>query len=452
MPGGWTPDGKSIAFIRADTLYAQALDGGKPRALAHGGEMHSVAWSPDGRWIACVLGNRQAQQPGFLFANMGTAALGLIPAAGGATLKITEDQYYSSGPVWGPDSRSLMFISNRGGGADLYRMRLRRNGRPDGEPWQLTNGLRVLSVSVSRDGRRFAYADFQETSNVYSLPIPAGGPVSVRDAEPVTRGTEVIEGLEVSRDGRWLAFDSDQHGNQDIYRLALPDGEAERLTDDDAEEFQPTWSPDGSGIAFHAFHGGRRHIFVMDADGRDRHQITDGADDDRSAEWSGDGRTLYYLRNFNGPGSEIRALTRDKDGKWSSPRTVFKGETYPPLPSPDGRLVAFTNAGAVRVVRSDGDSVRTLVPRSNGAAPRAVYVDWSEDGRTVYYLAIDPAERATIWSVPVAGGTPRLLVRFDDPTREWHRFGFKTRRGRFYFTVGDRQSDLWMADAEKGRH
>jgi hypothetical protein len=66
----------------------------------------------------------------------------------------------------------------------------------------------------------------------------------------------------------------------------------------------------------------------------------------------------------------------------------------------------------------------------------------------VYYLAVDPAERVTIWSVPAAGGTPRLLVRFDDPTRDWHRFGFKSRRGRFYFTVGDRQSDVWMADVD----
>ncbi|MFL5475492.1 MAG: hypothetical protein ACJ8A6_07365, partial [Gemmatimonadales bacterium] len=137
------------------------------------------------------------------------------------------------------------------------------------------------------------------------------------------------------------------------------------------------------------------------------------------------------------------------DGRWSAPRTVFRGETYPALPSPDGRLVAFSNAGAMRIVRSDGNSVRTLVPRGDGKAPQAVYVDWSEDGRTVYYLAVDRAERATIWSVPVGGGRPRLLVRFDDPTREWHRFGFKTRRGRFYFTVGDRQSDLWMADVEQ---
>jgi Tol biopolymer transport system component len=303
-------------------------------------------------------------------------------------------------------------------------------------------------VSVSRDGRRLVYADFEETSNAYSLPIPTGKVASVRDAEPVTRGTQVIESIEVSRDGQWLTFDSDLRGNQDIYRLRLPSGEPERLTDDDAEEFWPTWSPDGGEIVFHGFIGVRRHLFLMAADGRDRRQLTDGPDDDRSPEWSPDGRTVYYLRNFNGPGNEIRALTRGKDGTWSAPRTLFRGETFPALASPDSRLVAFANAGAVSVARSDGDSVRTLVPRAEGSAPRAVYVDWSEDGRTIYYLAVDPAERATIWSAPVGGGAPKLLVRFDDPTREWHRFGFKTRQGRFYFTVGDRQSDVWMAEAE----
>jgi hypothetical protein len=77
-------------------------------------------------------------------------------------------------------------------------------------------------------------------------------------------------------------------------------------------------------------------------------------------------------------------------------------------------------------------------------------VGWSDDSRTVYYLAPDPGA-ATIWSVPLAGGAPRLLVRFDDPTREWHRYGFQVRHGRFYFTVGDRQSDIWAAEVASGR-
>jgi len=451
MPAGWAPDGKSIAFIRADTLFLQDLAGGAPRVLAQGGEIHSVAWSPDGRWIACVRGNRQAQQPGFLFANGGAAALALLPARGGAPVAITEDAWYNASPVWTPDGRSLLFVSNRAGGVDLYQVRLRGDGRAAGEPVRLTNGLHALSLSLSRDGRRIVYANFEETSNVYTLPVPAAGPVSVREAEPVTTGTQVIEDLEVSRDGQWLAFDSDRSGNHDIYRLRLPGGEPERLTTDDADEFWPTWSPDGSEIAFHGFQGVLRHLFLITSDGRDRRQLTSGTGDERSPGWSADGRRIYYLHNFNGPGNEMRAITRSPGGTWSAPRTIFRGETFPALTSPDGRLVAFTSLGAVIVVHPDGDSARVVVPSGEGGAPRAVYVDWSDDGRTIYYLAVDPAERTTIWSVPAAGGAPRLLVRFDDPQREWHRFGFKARRGRLYFTVGDRQSDVWVAEVEGGR-
>jgi serine/threonine-protein kinase len=451
MPAGWVPDGKSIAFIRADTLYLQDLSGSTARRLASGGEIHSLAWSPNGRWIACVRGNRQAQSPGFLFANLAPASIALLPAAGGDPIPVTQDEYYNASPVWGPDGRSLLFVSNRGGGADLYQVGLGSDGRPAAEPARLTNGLRALSIAVDRDGHHVVYADFTETSNVFSLPIPARPPVSVREAEPVTSGNQVIESMHVSADGRWLVIDSDLRGNEDIYRRPLAGGELERLTDDDSDEFWPTWSADGKEIAFHGFRGGRRHLFVMAADGRNRRQITDGAGDERTPEWSPDRRTIYYLHNFNGPGSELRAISRGPDGGWSGPRTVFRGETYPSAPSPDGRSVAFSSAGALWVVRPDGDSARVIVPsRAGSADQRAVYVDWSEDSRTIYYLAVDPAERASIWEVPAGGGTPRQLVRFDDPTREWHRFGFRQRRGRLYFTVGDRQSDVWVAAAEGG--
>ena len=69
----------------------------------------------------------------------------------------------------------------------------------------------------------------------------------------------------------------------------------------------------------------------------------------------------------------------------------------------------------------------------------------------VYLPAVDPAGQASIWSVAVTGGPPSLMVRFDDPTREWHRFGFVAHGGRFYFTVGDRQSDVWAAEVETAK-
>jgi Tol biopolymer transport system component len=273
----------------------------------------------------------------------------------------------------------------------------------------------------------------------------------VRQAEPVTSGTQVIESFDLSADGRWVAFDTDRSGNQDIFRQPLTGGDSERLTEDEADEFWPRYSPTTGEIAMHAFRGVRRHLFVMAADGRERRQVTDGPDDERCPAWSPDGQTLYYLHNFNTPANEVRAITRGADGRWSPPRTLYRGATYPPMASPDGRWVAFAAAGAVVVVSAAGDSTRVLVPRSAGRDPQALYVDWSDDSRTIYYLAVDPAEQTSIWAVPVAGSSPRLMARFDDPTREWHRFGFAARHRRFWVTVGDRQSDVWAAEVEQAR-
>ena len=452
LPAGWSPDGKSIAFVRSDTLYLQELESGNSRPLAQGGEMHSFAWSPDGRWIACVRGNRQSRQPSFLFGNLGPARIWLVPVAQAQRepVPITDETWFNASPTWTPDGRALLFLSNRAGGVDLYRVRLRATGEPDGEPVRVTNGLRAQAVSMAANGRWIAYADWSESSNVWSLPIPSRPPASVRQAEPVTSGNQITEAFDISADGRWLLFDSDRSGNQDLYRMPMPAGEPERLTDSPADEFWPQLSPDGMEIAYHAFTGVRRHLFLMSSDGRDQRQITDGADDERTGMWSPDGRSLYFLHNFNGADPGVWGITRSADGAWGPAHPLFSGPAYVPAASPDGRLVAFTSLGSVMVVGSAGDSVRALVPRTDPAAPRAAYVGWSEDSRTVYYLAPEPGQ-ATIWSVSLAGGTTRLLVRFDDPTREWHRYGFLVRGGRFYFTVGDRQSDVWAAEVAPAR-
>ena len=449
MPAGWSPDGRRIAFVRRDTLLVRDLDGGAERALTEDGEMHSFSWSPDGKWIACVRGNRQSRQPSFMFGNLGPTRIWLVPVAGGEPLPVTDDQWFNASPTWTPDSRTLLFLSDRAGGSELYQLRIGADGHPEGNPTRLSNGLRAQAVSLSTSGRWLAYADWRETSNVWSLPIPTAGPASIRQAEPVTFGNQVIESFDMSADGTRMLFDSDRGGTMDLYRQPIAGGEPERLTQDPADEFWPQWSPDGREIAFHSFVDGSRHLFVMPSDGGSRQPVSD-IEEARAPIWTIDGKSLFYLHNFNMPSAEVRIVSRSADGRWGQPRTVFRGNAYPAVASPDGRFVAFSANGAVYLGTSSGDSVWTLVARSDSAAPRAAYVAWSGDSRTVYYLAPDPGE-TEIWAVPTKGGPSVLMVRFDDPNRPWHRYGFSARGGKFYFTIGDRQSDIWAAEVEGGK-
>jgi dipeptidyl aminopeptidase/acylaminoacyl peptidase len=61
-----------------------------------------------------------------------------------------------------------------------------------------------------------------------------------------------------------------------------------RLTEDDANDFDPSWSPDGEKIAFVSFRDGSNNmeIYVMNADdGSDVTRLTYNDADDREPDW-----------------------------------------------------------------------------------------------------------------------------------------------------------------------
>ena len=345
-----------------------------------------------------------------------------------------------------------LFLSNADGGLDVYRVALGRSGAAVGRPERLTTGLNAQAMSIDAGGRRVAYAVLDERSNVWSMPVPARPPVGLAEAVPVTSGNQVVEGFEISPDGRWLAFDSDRSGLPQIYRAPLSGGEPEQLTTDSSAHFWPGWSPDGRAIAYHAFRDGRRQLFVMAADGGSPAVLPTGEGDERSVEWRRDGGGIYYLHNFDTPGAEIRFIARDASGRWGTPATLLRIDALPLAASPDGRRLAFASDKGLIVSSPRGDSSRVLVPVSYRSRDlRPAYVSWSADGRTLYYLALDSLDRASIWGIDPATADRTLLVRFDDPGREWHRYGFDAFGGRLYFTLGDRQSDLWTTSVGVGR-
>ena len=124
------------------------------------------------------------------------------------------------------------------------------------------------------------------------------------------------------------------------------------------------------------------------------------------------------------------------------------GAGVDPKWSPDGRRILFTRRGELHVMLPDGGEDKTIVSRTTPDQPLPQYGIWSTDGKTIYFKAADAERRASIWGVPAEGGIPRLLVRFDDPQKPSLRREFATDGVRFFFTIAQDESDIWVAEVK----
>ena len=438
----WSPGGQEVAYARTGPgptreVLTRSFEGGQPsRIVEQNGT--SLSWSPGGDKIVYVQGNSSYLLVGGRIANLAPSSLWTVSAEGGDPVRVTEDVYLNHSPVWAPDERHVLFVSNRGGSRDIYRIPLDASGARTGEPERLTTGLNVHSLSLSEDGKTLSYSVLTTKQNIWSIPIPEEGAVSVTEAAPVTTGSQTIEGIHVSPDGQWLVFDSNRSGNQDVYKMPLEGGELVQLTTDPAEDFLPAWSPDMKEIVFYSFRTGNRDIFVMSAEGGTPRQLTNDPGRDHYPDWSPDGQAIAFQSSRSGQ-YEVYALSMEKDelsGGASQPLTSAGGNL--PKWSPDGAFIAFTTGSDVSVVPAEGGEVRILA-KAVGYSNQA----WSSDAQTVYYKP-----GSSIWSVPASGGDPKLLVRFDDPERRSIRYEWAVGAGRFFFTLTEHESDIWVMELE----
>ena len=103
------------------------------------------------------------------------------------------------------------------------------------------------------------------------------------------------------------------------------------------------------------------------------------------------------------------------------------------------------SAATITVKNCNDTGADSLFVANAADSAEAFYISFAPDGKTLYYLARS-AHGWSIRSKPMAGGTSRLLVDFDDPARQHTRYGFATDGKRFYFTLGSPESDIWVAD------
>lgn len=166
---------------------------------------------------------------------------------------------YNSQPVWTPDGKVIVFRSLNPTASGLYAVRADGSG----EAKRLTEGKAgEHPSSFSPDGKRLVITQNGNggSSDIFTVPVEAdagpGGP-GLRLGKPeLFVGTPFAEKWPAfSPDGRWLAYESNESGTEEVYvRPFLPPGGGRWLVSVGGGR-APLWSRDGRELLFRAFDG-----------------------------------------------------------------------------------------------------------------------------------------------------------------------------------------------------
>ncbi len=192
----WSPDGTQLVFTGFSNgftdLFIINRDGTGLRRLTNDkfADLHP-AWSPDGKTIAFVTD--RGGETDFDLLRFGNLRIALLHLDTGAIQMLGNmDVGKNINPVWAPDGRSLAFVSDRTGIANVFLYDL-----ADGQIYQLTNmftGVQgitplspVLTWAPQADRMAFVYYEDGQYS-VYSLENPRSlrrGPYHGPTTQPV---------------------------------------------------------------------------------------------------------------------------------------------------------------------------------------------------------------------------------------------------------------------------
>ena len=149
----------------------------------------------------------------------GNADIWVVDLERGLPIRLTHAPGLDFEPTWSPDSREIVFTSNRGGTQSLYRLPA-GGGREPTLFLELDSGFNNVN-SWSRDGRFIVFRRLSPETGDDLWLLPMEGPPAPKPLL-VTPFDEDASGI--SPDGHWLAYRSNESGRHEIYVQSFPDG------------------------------------------------------------------------------------------------------------------------------------------------------------------------------------------------------------------------------------
>ena len=281
---------------------------------------------------------------------------------------------------------------------------------------------------------------------VVALAVGAGPPGRAQTKRPMTLvdlvGYSRLGDPQLSQDGAHLLYMLSQTDwkagarTYHIWRQDVGGGAPIQLTFGESGENSPRWSPDGKTILF--LRGGQ--AYLLPSDGGEARQLTKHATNISSPAWTPDGSAIYFTAT-DATSNEERERTRleggvtpfEEGGKprhlWKvtvssgTEQQITKGETsvLSYRLSRDGTRIALHRApttltadeslGEVWLMDASGDNARALTHNAVDESD----AELSPDNSQVLFRAsanerFEPYYNTTLFVVPAAGGTPRMVA------------------------------------------
>jgi eukaryotic-like serine/threonine-protein kinase len=152
--------------------------------------------------------------------------------------RLTYDPANESSPVWSIDDKQLFFFRDEKGTANIYQISAGGTGNSE---LVIASDNRKFPTDASRDW--LVLATFGANSDIWTYSF-ADKKIKPWLATPFQEGCG-----ELSPDGKWIAYQSDESGRLEIYVRAFPDSQEKWLISTDGGE-TPAWRGDGREIYY----------------------------------------------------------------------------------------------------------------------------------------------------------------------------------------------------------